>query len=90
LPQLPKELYILPDWERDHLQDHIPTQRWDWYDEDWSLGTDFETDEEGWVYMVTLNLYKDTAWNTPKSKRSLGSYTRSRKWVKNMKMVPCD
>ncbi|KAJ3414824.1 hypothetical protein HDV05_005981 [Chytridiales sp. JEL 0842] len=55
---------------------------WTWVDPDWRLDLGWaEVDEGGWRYT-------DHLWQIPKSKATLGSLTRRRCWVRDMKFTP--
>ncbi|KAI8905867.1 integral peroxisomal membrane peroxin-domain-containing protein [Gorgonomyces haynaldii] len=77
IPMPPKDLYELPEIESEPGQ---PEQRWEWADEDWELDYKWaQVDDAGWQYT-------NNSWENPKSNRTVGAYTRRRKWVRHMKL----
>ena len=74
----PKDLYELPDEKSD---DGIP-RKWEWADEDWTIDFTWAPalDDAGWEYC-------NNSWEERKGYRAMGSFTRHRKWIRNMKLV---
>ncbi|KAJ3282628.1 peroxisome- protein [Blyttiomyces sp. JEL0837] len=68
-----KEEYPLPN---------DPSGTWTWVDPEWRLDMGWsEVDDGGWKYT-------DHSWANPKDKANVGSLTRRRLWVREMKFTP--
>ncbi|CAG8565649.1 7282_t:CDS:2 [Acaulospora morrowiae] len=70
---------------------HIPTPEdpnvyiqktieWRWTDQEWTIESSDNVDNEGWEYF-------DNRWKGPSSKGGFRKYTRRRKWVRAAKLV---
>ncbi|KAJ3196090.1 peroxisome- protein [Irineochytrium annulatum] len=75
IPRPSKETFELPA--------NDPAGTWAWVDPDWKadLGWTDQLDEGGWSYT-------DHVWAVPKGKAAVGSLTRRRAWIRQMKMTP--
>ncbi len=81
----PKDLYQLPaveDFEDlDHGDGSTPHGYFEWVDPNWKLDYDWTAvDPEGWEYY-------NNQWTNARPSRIMGSFTRRRKWVRNMRLV---
>jgi hypothetical protein len=52
-----------------------------WVEEDWIIDSKWTSvDEEGWEY-------SNQRWENRRDSRVLGSFTRRRKWIRNLRLV---
>ncbi|KAJ3199746.1 peroxisome- protein, partial [Dinochytrium kinnereticum] len=71
-----------PSRDQFELPANDPAGTWTWVDPDWRVDRGWtETDENGWCYT-------DHVWAVPKDKAAIGSLTRRRAWVRQMRVNP--
>lgn len=79
-----KEHYRLPtvdDYQDLDSSETSVTGDFEWVDE-WEIDYQWsDADTEGWTYC-------NQRWDNPRSYRVMNSFTRRRKWVRHMKLVP--
>ncbi|KAJ3108366.1 hypothetical protein HDU97_001491 [Phlyctochytrium planicorne] len=71
-----------PSKEQFELPANDPAGAWTWVDADWRVDRGWtEVDENGWCYT-------DHVWAVPKDRAAIGSLTRRRAWIRQMKVTP--
>ncbi|KAJ3113328.1 peroxisome- protein [Phlyctochytrium bullatum] len=71
-----------PSKDQFELPANDPAGTWTWVDPDWRVDRGWtQVDETGWCYT-------DHVWSVPKDRAAIGSLTRRRAWVRQMKITP--